>query len=208
MRNAANAISNITIHHAYSDAESFVARYRNVGKFEALCKECPQYGASWACPPFIEGMQIDFTPYRRVMLIGFQTFIKRNYLRPSKTPEELSERSKEISTHVRLMIDPILLSIERDTVASRLFLPGSCNFCAPKGCTRPKRASCRYPNLMRSSLESVGFNVSLASEELLQLHLSWPKDLRLPPFLTFLAAYFLVGSAQTVDLSELADLFA
>ncbi len=196
-------VKRITLHCAYCDAETFIQKYRDVETFEGYCKVCPRYGASWACPPFNRLSQIDFSPFREVAFIGIQTFITDDYQQPTHSPQALQERSEGVMTDVRRLADPILFSTERDLAPARLFLPGSCHLCDDSGCTRTAQLPCRHPQLMRPSLEAVGFNIALAAEELLHIHLHWPSDLRMPPFLTLLAAFFLTDANQSVDLNRI-----
>lgn len=196
-------VQRIVLHTARGGAAAFINRYRDVETFENYCKVCPIYGTTWACPPFDAASQLDLSPYQSVTLLGFQSFIITDYQQPVGTPEALQARSEGVMRGVRLHLDPLLLSLESSTPATRIFLPGSCRLCDGVGCTRAEHKACRYPERMRSSLEAVGFNVVLAAEELLRLPLCWPEDLRMPPFLTLLAALFHVAPCQSADLSAL-----
>lgn len=196
-------VQRITLLTARCDAELFIKKYRDINTFEAYCKVCPIYGTTWACPPFETSARIDFSFYQSVSLLGFQTFITSPFQGPVASPEALQMRSEGVMRSVRRHLDPLLLAAERATPKSRIFLPGSCRLCDDIGCTRTARAPCRYPERMRSSLEAVGFNIALAAENLLHLPLCWPKNLRMPPYLTLLAALFHAEPNQQANLSDI-----
>lgn len=196
-------VQRIYLHTARCGAELFIKRYRDVSTFEAYCKECPIYGATWACPPFESNAQIDLSSYHSVTLFGFQAFITLPFQKPVESPEVLQQHSEGVMRGVRRHLDPLLLAVERSTPNSRVFLPGSCRLCDDSGCTRTARTPCRYPERMRSSLEAIGFNIALAAENLLHLPLCWPANLCMPPYLTLLAALFHAVPAQETDLTAL-----
>ena len=55
---------------AIVERERYVREFRDVATFEACCRECPNYGARWGCPPFDHDTLNDLLPYEKAMIVG------------------------------------------------------------------------------------------------------------------------------------------
>ena len=51
-------------------AADFIARFRDPERIAAYCRACPNYGRSWACPPFGFDMDDYLAGYRTALIIA------------------------------------------------------------------------------------------------------------------------------------------
>ena len=67
---------NQTLEHTTQDftaslpADRYIAVYRDARRFAACCRACPNYGRSWACPPFDFDMEDYLSGYRTALIIA------------------------------------------------------------------------------------------------------------------------------------------
>lgn len=94
----------------------------------------------------------------------------------------------------RSVLDELLLSAEESTKNSRALYAGSCTLC--KSCTKTNGEKCRYPQKMRYSIEALGGNVALLTEELLGVPLKWSKDGKLPEYFTLVCGLLCKGNDE------------
>lgn len=171
------------------DAATLIDRYRDVERIGAYCKQCPAYGQSWGCPPF------DFDPctvsdgFKTVKLMGTTITFDDTTREACTTPEMSAATGREAMEQVWKTVLPRLYEMEREVPGSRCFT-FRCTLCA-EGCTRPQGLPCRHPELLRHSLESVGFDIVAMTRDLLGIDLEWSADGSLPRHLTLVTALFL-----------------
>ena len=169
-------------------ADEFIARYRDVERIRQFCLQCPGYGGTWNCPPF------DFDP--RTVSDGFKTVILMATIiefdeqtrAVCKTPEVSTAVGRQAIEQVWKELLPRLHGMERETPGSRCFT-FRCSLC-PEGCTRPEGLPCRHPELLRHSLESVGFDIETMTRDLLGITLEWSTDGSLSRHITLITALF------------------
>lgn len=169
-------------------AAEFVERYRDVERIREYCMQCPGYGTSWACPPF------DFDPttltegFKDVTLMGTVITFDEDTRQACKTPEQAIAVGKQAMAEVWQTLLPHMHELEREIPGSRCFT-FRCTLC-PEGCTRPEGLPCRHPQQLRYSLEAVGFDISAAAADLLDIKLEWSGDGSLNKTITLLTAVF------------------
>ena len=167
-------------------ADEFIRRYRDVERIDALCRQCLGYGKLWSCPPF------DFDPrtvsdgFRTVTLRGSTIEFDEETRSACNTAEQASLLGREAMEQVWQTLLPRLYELEREMPGSRCFT-FRCSLC-PEGCTRPEGKPCRHPDMMRHSLESVGFDIVAMAHYLLDIDLEWSNDGSLPKHLTLVTA--------------------
>lgn len=169
-------------------AEEFISRYRDVDRIRQYCLQCPGYGKSWGCPPF------DFDPrsasdgFKTVKLMA--TIIEFDELTRAacQDAQAAARVGREAMNEVWQSLLPRLYDMEREVPGSRCFT-FRCVLC-PEGCTRPEGKPCRYPDKLRHSLESVGFDIEAMTRELLEIELEWSRDGSLSKHITLVTALF------------------
>lgn len=190
-----------TLTHFFNriDLSDYVRNYRDADTFISLCQSCERYGRSWACPPFADDADRYLSaPYRQAYFIGTRIGIDPDRPVPASVAER-DEAIRQILESTRRTIDPVLLALERKYTGSRAFFAGSCIGCPKETCTRISGASCRYPDRIRPSLESIGFNVAQTSADLFRIPLQWSRDNRLPDYFMLVSALF---TREPVDMLE------
>ena len=169
-------------------ADEFIRDYRDVERIRQYCLQCPGYGKAWNCPPF------DFDPrtvsdgFKTVKLMATVIEFDEMTRAACKTAEQSAEMGREAMQEVWKTLLPRLYEMERQSPGSRCFT-FRCVLC-PEGCTRPEGKPCRHPELMRHSLESVGFDIVAMMRDLLGINLEWSTDGSLPKHITLVTALF------------------
>ena len=169
-------------------ADEFIRRYRDIERIRQYCLQCPGYGKSWSCPPF------DFDPatvtdgFTTVKVTGTTIEFDEQTRSACKTAKESAQVGREAMEEVWKWLLPQLYEQERQVPGSRCFT-FRCVLC-PEGCTRPEGKPCRKPEMLRHSLESVGFDLEAVTRDLLGINLEWSTDGRLPKHITLITALF------------------
>lgn len=179
---------NVSSKEVSVDAREFVSRYRDVERIGLLCRQCPSFGRMWCCPPY------DFDPctltdgFKTVQLMATTIEFDEETRAECKTPEHSSRVCHDAMCQVWKTILPRLYEMEREKPGSRCF-SFRCSLC-PEGCTRSEGKPCRHPDLMRHSLESVGFDIVAMAHDQLDIDLEWSADGSLPQRVTIVTALF------------------
>lgn len=173
-------------------AGEYVARYRNAEKFIVFCQACSRYGACWACPP--HGFDADeyLSGYRTALIIGTRIIPEPFARAECATPEQGRQAGQRMIVEVRRTLDARLLELERKYPGSRAFYAGTCHLCPEGTCARSEGRPCRYPDRIRPSLESLGFDIGKTASELLGIELKWsePGSSGLPEYFTLVSGFF------------------
>lgn len=154
---------------AETDMESYIRDYVDVEYFGQLCKECPNYGNVWACPPY------DFDPvdvwkaYSWIKIAGYQLTFSED-----RTEEEMLEALAE----VKQKVTDEMYAEELKYPDSQSLSAGTCRIC--KGCSKPDGKPCRFPDKMRFSIESIGGNVGKTISRLCGIEIEWIEEGKLP----------------------------
>ena len=156
-------------------------------KFMAFCRECRNYGANWACPPFDFDVPEYLDRYDRCCVFGVKMNHDEAVLARIKTSEQAAAYSAEIFKTVKDKLLALLFHLEEKFPGSVGASAGGCSFCGP--CARSEGTPCPTPGRVRYSLESLGFDVVTISEKLLGVKILWGRD-SLPPYQTLVNALF------------------
>lgn len=159
-----------------------LAAMRDVARFEKLCRQCPGYGARWCCPP-LTAEELDVESF------GDTLMIVAARIRPTESGLPL-EAADGLIMDGRRKLEPQLLATERELGGRAALFTGRCTHCGPMPCTRRSEEPCRHPDLVRPSLEALGYDVSAIIGRYLGLSILWGHDGRLPEFLTIAGGVF------------------
>lgn len=171
-------------------AAEYIAVYRDARRFGACCRACPNYGRSWACPPFDFDMDDYLSGYRTALIIATKiTPVSRDL--PLSEAERLLRPERQ--WHERLLLD-----LEARYGGRAFAYTGTCLYCPKGSCTRPEGLPCRHPERVRPSLEACGFDLCRTTESLMGIPLRWSTDGRLPEYLTLVGGFF--HNADAIDL--------
>ncbi len=160
----------------------YIARFRDVERFVACCRECPNFGRSWICPPLDDTIEEYLQSNKKVLLIATK-------ISPAKQGLPLSE-SRRLILPERIRLERTLLAMEREYGGRAFTYAGSCLHCPEGSCTRPQGLPCRHPELARPSLEAAGFNLGATASELFGIEMKWSNDGLIPEYLTLVSGFF------------------
>lgn len=183
MYKVSNSIAKISL-------EEYIAKYRDTGKFIEYCKKCNRYNACWACPPFDFDAEKYISSYETVYIIGTKIIIDADVIEENTGWERCTRASYRMIEEVRLTLDKKLLELEASLPESKAFFAGTCHICPADKCTRLKGKPCIFPDEIRPSLESFGFDISKTSAELLKIEMKWSRDGILPEYFTLISGFF------------------
>ena len=158
--------------------EEFLRRWVDVPRFLACCRQCPNWGGRWSCPPY------DFQPedwwrqFDHVLLEGRKLCF---------SPRSREERSLDWGLSALKAEKDRLLEelLAREAGGSQALAAGACTLCA--ACARGAGQPCRRRDRMRYSIESLGGDVGAIARDCFGTELLWSDDGRLPAY------YLLVG---------------
>ncbi len=193
----------ISFSHQLLSKEELTTKYCDVPRFLEFCKSCRNYGTRWSCPPLhIEASQY-LAPYNRVWILGAQTIFTPQTILEADTPEKIKEVTRETLGPVKKALCETLLELEQKIPGSRSLFVGGCEHCTP--CARTQNQPCLHPELMRYSLDALGFDLSALTSDLLGIELQWAKE-SLPPYYTLINGFLLPAKAMETK-EELFGLF-
>lgn len=176
-----------------------MARYYDRPKFLEYCKECPNYGNRWSCPPY------DFEPesllrkYGVVNVIGVQVLYDEATRAAMDTKEKVDAYTLASLDAVKQPMLPALLTAEHTFPGSMAFISGNCKVCAV--CARETGGPCLHPDQMRYSLESLGFDVGALTQDVLGITIVWTPG-QLPAYYTLVAGL----AADTAAEDQVRDI--
>ncbi len=158
----------------------YIREFRDVVRFEQLCRQCPNYGMRWGCPPLSEDLLRHYQKFPRLKIIAGK-------LTPLESGLPLSISYKFLNTE-RRRLEPQMLEEEQQTGGRAALFTGLCFHCGE--CTRPTGQPCRHPELVRPSLEALGFDLNATARHLLHTEILWGKENRMPPYLLLIGGIF------------------
>ncbi len=170
---------------AIVDRATYVSQYRDVATFEACCRQCPNYGNRWGCPPFDHDTLGELMQYERVLLVGIKIAP-----RDRKLP---MDRVYDIMRPELERANQRLIELEHQCHGMAFGFVGKCPHCGDEPCARRDGKPCRHPDVVRPSLEAYGFNVSLTASQLLGIDMLWSSDGTVPRYLTLVCGLFFNG---------------
>lgn len=186
-----NAVASISISEYIND-------YRDTDKFIGFCKACNKYGNCWSCPPYDFSTDEFLSHYKYAYIIGTKIIPSKSLSDQCHSMEDSIRIGKQLISDVRKNLDKRLIEIETQHSDSKVFFAGTCHVCDVDTCTRIIGQPCRFPDKIRYSLESFGFDIGKTTSQLLGIELKWSKDGSLPQYLTLVSA--LLSNDRNINL--------
>ncbi|GAB4315888.1 MAG: hypothetical protein Kow0069_17890 [Promethearchaeota archaeon] len=164
-------------------APVFDPRVRN---FCAGPPRCPNYDASWACPPAAPYLEREVRRCDRAFLVWYEFDLEAFAKRMGRAHPHWSERMKRnprlysgtLRKSLRIEVGRLLEELGVDsprTDGVQVLWAGTCRACKVRGgggCSYP-REPCRHPDRRQYSMEAVGIDVD-ATCRAVGVHLQWP----------------------------------
>ena len=183
--------------------QEFIHAFCDPDKFIVFCKQCNKYNACWSCPPYNFDTFSYLNRYEKAHVIGTKIILDE-YIRNSlKDSEGQKEYGRQVIKEVRAGLDEWLLNLEERYPQSMAFFAGTCHRCPEGQCTRINNLPCIYPDKIRHSLESFGFDIGKTAKELLKIDLKWSNDGKLPEYFTLVSGFFSNGTSIAISFDEI-----
>lgn len=159
--------------------------YWDKDRFLELCKNCENYGKLWSCPPYDFNIYDYIMEYSYVYIIGSRMIFAEETIK-SNNKEKIQNFTKSTLETMRNSLGEKLLGLENEIKNGKSLYAGSCLIC--ENCSRENGENCCNVDMMRYSLESLGFDVSKIAASLLDIELKWASD-TLPEYFTLVSAF-------------------
>lgn len=167
---------------ADTPAEEYIERFRDEERFLAMCRECPNFGKSWVCPP----LEFDST--------GVLGQYGKVHLMVTKIIPEDRNQSIDISggfmREERIRLERELLEKEALYGGRAFAYSGMCIYCKDSDCERKYGRPCCHPDKVRPSLEAFGFDLERTLLEIFGFRMLWSRDGKLPEYLVLISGIF------------------
>ena len=181
-----------------STIEELKNNFWDIEKFEGFCKQCRNYGKLWSCPPYDFSIEEYVDRYKYIYIVGVKIVFDEDTLSSINTKEKISNYTTETLHFMKNKIMNEMLKLEKLYPNSTSLSAGGCNLC--ENCSKLKNVQCIHPDLMRYSLESLGFDVGGVSSKLLNFELKWATETRLPDYFSLIA-----GIMTNEEISNLKE---
>lgn len=163
----------------------FAGELVDVPRFQGYCRDCPNHGRFWSCPPFGFDPLALWARYDRLTLYVRKVVFSKDRLFPG---ERRAFEERELPK-IKGDMARALLAMEAEQPGSLALFPGRCDWCPV--CARTEEQPCRSPERMRYSIEALGGDCGGAMERYFGETLQWASGDRLPERLLFLGGLLL-----------------
>ncbi len=168
-------------YHSSISVSDYLERYVDVETFLEKCRECPNYGRLWSCPPYDFDVTRYWEQYKTLELTAVKILFNEEYAGKSFPPEETQQIIEDSLWQVKADLSAELLEKEQAHPGSVSLSAGSCHLCQGN-CGKENGEPCRFPEKMRYSIEALGGNVGLTISKLMGIELEWMEEGRLPHY--------------------------
>jgi hypothetical protein len=93
-------------------------------KYIEYCRQCPNFGIKWSCPPYDFDVSSVWCRYADLNLIAVQIYFDEALLRKTYSEQELNHIQNRCIEEVRIGLDCELLAMEQTTPGSLALLSG------------------------------------------------------------------------------------
>ncbi|MBN2260908.1 MAG: hypothetical protein JW702_10205 [Clostridiales bacterium] len=139
----------------------FILNYYDPITVHSYCKSCNHYNLNYSCPVHLNPVIDKLKKFNYLTVYVFEYNI----------PE--FNDIDNIYNSIRNSLDKEILNFE-SIIDGTSLIPGRCLLCNP--CYKELHKPCPKPDLIRYSLETIGFDVSKVIENEFQKKLTWNKD--------------------------------
>jgi len=170
--------------------DHMIEEYLSLRKMRGYCQRCPKYGKYWSCPDYGFDEKLFLNEFKFMYLIGREYTIPKKDRQTTIGIQASAQYCIDVHNAMKVESWKDLLELEKDLPGTLSLMPGNCHVCdvAGLGCAREKGLRCRHHELMRFSLEGLGFDVDAMSKFEMGLLLRWPREGHLPEKLSCVMA--------------------
>ena len=143
-----------TLYESKISVNEYLENYVDIPTFLECCKECPNYGKLWSCPPYDFDVEGYWKQFNNLKIIAVKILFDPSFAEKTYTKEAMESIINASIAVEKQKLSDILFEEEKKYPGSVSLSAGCCLLCQD-GCTRPEGKSCRFPKLMRYSIESL-----------------------------------------------------
>ena len=166
--------------------DEFMKNYVDIPKFEIYCSLCKNYNKSWECPPHRIDVEKYWKQFDKIKIIAVKLDFTDDFRSKSYTSDELNYIIKNTLYVERSKLKKTLINLE-DELDGKYLYGGRCDIC--EKCAKRTDEPCRFPDLMRYSVESIGSNIQKLTPDIFDFSLKWiEKDMKIPEYLVNVCA--------------------
>lgn len=177
-------------YHSTISVSDYLEHYVDVETFLEKCRECPNYGEIWSCPPYDFDAREYWKQYKTLELTAVKINFDEEYACKPVSQEEAQRIIEDSLWNVKTGLSAELLEKERANPGSVSLSAGSCHLCRGK-CGKVDNEPCRFPEKMRYSIEALGGNVGLTISKLMGIELEWMEEGKLPHYFVLVCGLLL-----------------
>lgn len=168
------------------DLKSFMKEYVDIPKMERFCSLCRNYGTSWECPPHTNDILAYWNQFENIKIIAVKLDYTKEFTSKSYNHNQLNYIIKNTLYKERSILKEELKQLEEELNGQYLYA-GRCDMC--RKCAKISDEQCRFPELMRYSVESIGSNIQKLTPDIFDFSLKWvEKDMKIPEYLVNVCA--------------------
>lgn len=108
----------------------------------------------------------------------------------ASSQSQMANALQDVVQRVRGPYEALLLGAERESRGRAALFTGMCPHCGHGECARCGGAACRHSELVRPSLEALGFDIGRTASELLGVDLLWATNEKAPAYVCLVGALF------------------
>ncbi|MBN7771988.1 DUF2284 domain-containing protein [Clostridium aminobutyricum] len=162
--------------------EEYMRDYVDVDTFLEACKVCPNYNKIWTCPPYTFDPEEYWGQYNTFHVIGKKINFDTETIEKTYSRDEMRALLDQTLFKEKQKLAEELWELELKEPGSRSLSAGNCSICGNGNCSRPQGETCRYPDKMHYSIESLGGNVGKTCSKLMGVELEWLTEGKLPTY--------------------------
>lgn len=151
----------------------YIEGYVCVEEFLEMCKACENFERKWSCPSYdFDPVEDYWKKFETLKIVGKKMVFEED------EKENWQTRVGEVQDDLTAE----LFAREQELPGSQSLSAGSCRICGLDNCARKNGETCRFPDKLRYSIESLGGNVGLTCTKLLGVRLQWVEEGKVPDY--------------------------
>ena len=195
----AKGIKNIEREHKVISTADYLKDFVEVERFIECCKQCPNFGAKWGCPPYSFDVREKYwNNYKYLHLFAYKMYLDEDLVENGMTAEEVDSLVMGIRYQNYILASKWILSVERANPGSFALDGGHCAKC--KRCTRPKGKPCRHEDDIRPAVDAIGGNLVKTAEEIFGTKILWIENGKVPEYFLFIVG--LLSDSEELEIKD------
>ena len=195
----AKGIKNVEREHKVISTADYLKDYVEVERFIECCKQCPNFGAKWGCPPYSFDVKEKYwNNYKYLHLFAYKMYLDEDLVKNGMTDEEVDALVMGIRHQNYILASKWILSVERANPGSFALDGGHCAKC--KRCTRPKGKPCRHEDDIRPAVDAIGGNLVKTAEEIFGTKILWIENGKVPEYFLFIVG--LLSDSEELEIKD------